>query len=235
MVNRFEQSPAVVINDPKTIRHNMDKSYMWNLEQKGVRIIPTYQMNGNIRSLLKDHGRLIIKPRKGERGLDQLLISDEKEVEVLKGREGDYLVQKFMPDIRNGERSLVFLGLDYQHAIIKKPPQDNPDEHRCNESIGGSVSVYYPSEEEIGFARNVLESYNSLGFPVHFSRVDFMKDKEGPVLVEAELLNPSIFANYIGVGREYGDSIANYFHNLLESQPKSDLVRVGDDGNNLHS
>ena len=159
----------------------------------------------------------------------------EKEVEVLKGREGDYLVQKFMPDIRNGERSLVFLGLDYQHAIIKKPPQDNPDEHRCNESIGGSVSVYYPSEEEIGFARNVLESYNSLGFPVHFSRVDFMKDKEGPVLVEAELLNPSIFANYIGVGREYGDSIANYFHNLLESQPKSDLVRVGDDGNNLHS
>jgi len=216
MVDRFEQSPAMVVNDPETIRHNIDKSYLWDLEQKGVRIIPTYQLNGNIDSLLQEHGRVVIKPRKGERGLDHILVSDPGDVAPVIGTEDRYIAQKFMPDIKNGEKSLVFLGFDFQHAVIKK---SGPNEYKCNKTLGGSVQEYHPPQEELEFALHVLKAYASLGFPVHFSRIDIMNDEKGPVLMEAELLNPSIYANYIGRGREFGRNIAAYFDRVLHQQP----------------
>jgi hypothetical protein len=40
------------------------------------------------------------------------------------------------------------------------------------------------------------------------------------LLVEAELLNPSIYANYSKLGPEFGRAIAQYFHRLLLKSPK---------------
>ena len=37
------------------------------------------------------------------------------------------------------------------------------------------------------------------------------------MLMEAELINPSIFARYFDRGEDFGKKIAAYFHNLLKS------------------
>lgn len=34
--------------------------------------------------------------------------------------------------------------------------------------------------------------------------------------MEAELINPSVFANYSNKGPQFGASLARYFHGLLE-------------------
>jgi glutathione synthase/RimK-type ligase-like ATP-grasp enzyme len=168
-----------------------------------------------VRERLAKGEPFVLKPIRGERGNGVMLVRSPDELSAIEGKEDEYLAQDFMRDIREGERSLVFLGFEYQHAVIKTPCPANPMEFRCNESLGGTVAVYEPTPDEFEFARSVLKAYQSLQCPIHYSRIDLMQTADGPVLVEAELINPSMYANYSGKGAEFGNSIAKYFHRLL--------------------
>ena len=62
-----------------------------------------------------------------------------------------------------------------------------------------------------------MNYWESSGYPVHFSRIDLIvSDSGNPSVLEAELLNPSIYANYSGIGKEFGNKIAEYFNSQLE-------------------
>jgi glutathione synthase/RimK-type ligase-like ATP-grasp enzyme len=215
MVQTFAAAAPLVINHPATIKHNIDKRYLWALEQKGVRVVPTHEVDERVRERLAAGERFVLKPIRGERGMDVMLAKSIDDLAAIKGRERDFLAQDYMHEIRDGERSLVYLGFEYQHAVLKKPSATNPQEFRCNESLGGTVAVYEPQPEELSFAQQVLEAYQSLGCPVHYSRIDMIQTDDGPTLIEAELINPSIFANYSNKGPQFGQSIAQYFHRLL--------------------
>ena len=215
MVETFAAASPRVVNHPATIKHNIDKRYLWELEKKGIRIIPTHYVNGSVRERLAAGESFVLKPVRGERGLGVMLAQSIDDLAAIRGREREYLAQDFMPSVRAGERSLVYLGFEYQHAVLKKPSVANPQEFRCNESLGGTVSVYEPTLEELSFARCVLEAYQSLNCPIHYSHVDLIQTPDGPTLIEAELINPSVYANYSNKGAQFGQSIARYFNRLL--------------------
>jgi glutathione synthase/RimK-type ligase-like ATP-grasp enzyme len=215
MVKTFADASPLVVNHPSTIKHNIDKRYLWDLEKKGVRIIPTRNVDDGVRERLSKGEPFVLKPIRGERGNGVMMVRTLDELNAIKGREDEYLAQDYMPEIRDGERSLVYLGFEYQHAVLKKPSATNQQEFRCNESLGGMVEVYEPTGEELDFALGVLEAYESLGCPIHYSRIDLIKTARGSMLVEAELINPSMYANYSGKGAQFGESIARYFHRLL--------------------
>jgi hypothetical protein len=67
------------------------------------------------------------------------------------------------------------------------------------------------------FALRTLRAYESLGCPIHYSRIDLIESGRGPMLMEAELINPSIFARYFNRGEEFGKKIAAYFDGLLRN------------------
>lgn len=216
MVAQFENHCGMVVNHPRTIRHNIDKHYLLELEAQGVRIIPTFVSDQQWRERLADGKRLVMKPRFGERGNGIFRADCSADLEKISGQENEYLAQAFMPEIRQGERSLVFLGHDFQHAVLKKPSKADPNEFRCNESLGGTVEVYEPTKDELAFSRDLLAVYEKqLRCPVHFSRIDLISVDGAPMLVEAELLNPSIYANYSQKGPQFGRAIAQYFDALL--------------------
>lgn len=217
MVKTFEDASPLVVNHPATIKHNIDKRYLWDLEKKGVRVIPTRNVDESVRERLAGGEPFVLKPIRGERGNGVMMVRTIEELEAIKDREDEYLAQDYMPEIRDGERSLVFLGFEYQHAVMKKPSASNQQEFRCNESLGGTVAVYEPSEEELDFARETLKAYESLNCPIHYSRIDLIKTARGSMLVEAELINPSMYANYSGKGVQFGESIGRYFHQLLNN------------------
>jgi glutathione synthase/RimK-type ligase-like ATP-grasp enzyme len=216
MVSLFERNCGVVVNHPQTIRHNIDKRYLWDLEERGIAVPKTLLVGEEVRVRLRRGEKMVLKPRCAERGFGALLATDESALQSIAGKEEDYIAQEYLPSIRDGERSLAYLGNKFQHAVIKKPSPANLDEFRCNESLGGTVEVYDPTDSELHFAQRVLDVYASLGCEVHFSRVDLVIEDDGPVLIEAELLNPSIYANYSKRGKEFGETIAQYFHNLIE-------------------
>jgi glutathione synthase/RimK-type ligase-like ATP-grasp enzyme len=215
MVGVFENACARVINDPGTIRHNLGKQYLWALEEQGVRVIPTYRVDDEIVRRLAAGERFVLKPLYGERGKDIFLATTPEDLARITSHEEQYIAQEYIPGVRDGERSLMFLGFDYQHAVLKRPSSSNTQEFRCNESLGGTVSIYEPTSGELAYADGVLRAYESLGYPVHYSRIDFLCTPDGPLLMEAELLNPAAFANYSGKGAAFGRSVANYLHGVL--------------------
>ena len=219
MVDVLQSACARVVNDPRTIRHNLGKSYLWALERGGVRVIPTYRLDGRIVARLAAGERFVIKPLRGERGREVMLATNPRDLDAIASREDEYIAQEYMPRVRDGEKSLVFLGYEFQHAVMKRPRAADPHEFRCNESLGGTVSVYEPTQGELAYARGVLAAYESLGCPVHYSRVDFVDSDDGPALMEAELLNPAAFANYSGTGARFGRAVAEYLETLMIEAP----------------
>jgi glutathione synthase/RimK-type ligase-like ATP-grasp enzyme len=210
-----------VVNHPSTIRHNIDKTYLFQLTENGVSVGRPYTIEEAVEQRLKHNLPCVIKPLFGERGNNVLLAKSVSDLEKIKGKEKEFLAQEYMPEIRQGEKSLAFLGFDFQHAVIKRPNKDNADEFRCNESLGGTVDVYEPTRDELDYCDNLLKVYESFGCPIHFSRIDFVTTDNGPKLVEAELLNPSIYANYSKKGPRFGKAIGNYFDRLLSARQQS--------------
>jgi glutathione synthase/RimK-type ligase-like ATP-grasp enzyme len=218
MLDRFSHN--LVVNDIATIKHNIDKSYLWQLEEAGIAIIPTFKVD-DVSDRLAAGEKFVLKPFKGERGKGVILAQSLADLEQIKGMEEQYMAQKFMAEIRDGERSLVYLGHQFEHAVIKHPSPANMSEFRCNESLGGTVAVYQPSEVEIAFGNALLSAYEKLGYPVHFSRIDIINVSGKPVLLEAELLNPSIYANYSRRGKVFGQHLGRYFDDLIKVKAKA--------------
>lgn len=215
MVSVLERCCGIVVNHPATIRHNISKDYLFELRARGLNVIPSYDIDESTRQRLSRGEKLAVKLRHGERGNGIFLAEKEEHLRSIAGREDEYFAQEFIPEIREGERSLVFLGFDYCHAVLKRPAANRPDEFRCNESLGGTVEVYEPTDEELTLSQRILKTYEEMGYPVHFSRIDLLNSKYGSVLLEAELLNPSIYANYSNKGRAFGQAIARYFQGLV--------------------
>lgn len=215
MVEVFEKACPLVINHPETIRHNLGKQYLWALARYGVRVIPTYRVDDSIPRRLAAGERLVLKPLFGDRGRGVILASTPDDLAQIASCEEQYLAQDYEPSVRKGEKSLIYLGFQYQHAVLKRPFPGNADEFRCNESLGGTVAVYDPTATELAYAENVLRVYASFGCPVHYSRVDFIDTERGPALMEAELLNPAAFANYSGKGPEFGHKVADSLDGLI--------------------
>lgn len=217
MVETFAENARIVVNHPATIRHNIDKRYLLDLEREGILVPPTRLMDANLRERLASGEAFVLKPISGERGKGVMLVETVAALDAIKGQEDEYLAQDYIPGVLNGERSLVFLGFEYQYGILKKPSPRNPQEFRCNESQGGTAILYEPTREEMDFALRTLRAYESLGCPIHYSRIDLIESERGPMLMEAELINPSIFARYFNRGEEFGKKIAAYFDGLLRN------------------
>jgi glutathione synthase/RimK-type ligase-like ATP-grasp enzyme len=215
MVETFAAAAPLVVNDPRTIRHNIDKRYLLELEREGLLVPPTRLFDETVRERLARGEAVVLKPISGERGKGVMLMKTPGELDAIEGHEHEYMAQDFIPGVRAGERSLVFLGFEYQFAFLKRP--SNPDEFRCNESQGGTAVLYEPTAAEMDFALRTLRTYESFGCPIHYSRIDLIESERGPMLMEAELINPSIFARYFDRGEDFGKKIAAYFDSLLRS------------------
>lgn len=216
MLERFEESGAIVVNHPNTIRKNISKDYLFELQRDGFNIIPTYELTDEVIERIKGGEKFVVKPKVAERGMGQGLVNDFDGVKSFLDNRDKFIAQEYCPSIRNGEISLVFVGKEYSHSLIKWPNKEDPNEYRCNESVGGSWAKYEPTDKEMAYSKRMLDYWENNGFPVCFTRIDIVNVDGEPTLVEIELVNPSVSANYLKIGKEFGEMIATHFDNLIE-------------------
>ena len=106
---------------------------------KNVNIAKAYEIDEIIERINQGE-KFIVKPKIASRGNGLKLIQTQEDREWLKElgeRKKEYIAQEFCQEIRNGERSLFFIGHDYTHAVLKQPNPENSEEIRCNKSAGG--------------------------------------------------------------------------------------------------
>jgi len=221
-LDTYAAACPLVVNDPATIRHNMDKRYLWDLASKGIAIPKTDLLDASIAERLRaGEGPFVLKPIHGECGRGVTMARTVEDLTAFAGQEQAFLAQEFLPEVREGERSLVFLDRQYEHAVLKRPSADQEWEFRCNESLGGRVWPHEPDETEMAFALAVIDAYQALGHPTHFCRIDMVITERGPILIEAEVISPSQYANYIGRGEVFGQNVARYLASLVENRSAS--------------
>jgi glutathione synthase/RimK-type ligase-like ATP-grasp enzyme len=188
---------ALLLNPAATVRGNMDKMYLRELEARGIPIPRTRWIDRpdreSIAATLDEEGwdLAVLKPRIGATSHGTLLVdrtaalSDDVLIPV---RESGGLIQEFLPEIQEaGEFSLIYFDGSFSHAARKLPRRG---EFRVQNDFGGTVEVAVPSREAMQLGHALLAS---VARPCPYARVDLVETRRGPLLMELELIEPVLF------------------------------------------
>jgi glutathione synthase/RimK-type ligase-like ATP-grasp enzyme len=199
-INRLEQLDVPLWNPAPTLRWNLDKIYLRDLEQRGVAITPTaFPADGDrLEDIMKTRGwkDVVLKPRVSaaghrttrvrQREKDRVAVA-QVELDMLNA-EGGALVQLFLPVIQTiGEWSFIFLGGHFSHAVLKRP---GAGEFRVQEQYGGTAAGGQAPAGLVDQARLVMAAVD---LPWIYARVDGCDVDGRLLLMELELLEPSLF------------------------------------------
>jgi glutathione synthase/RimK-type ligase-like ATP-grasp enzyme len=101
------------------------------------------------------------------------------------------VIQQLVPEIRtNGEISMMFFSSAFSHAVSKRP---QAGEFRVQERLGGRIASIDPPQALVGYAHALLET-SAPG--CLYARVDAVVTDERFVLMEIELLEPSLYLEH---------------------------------------
>jgi hypothetical protein len=184
-----------VCNPTQIILWNFEKHYLMDLQKRGIAIIPTvyFPANSGIFSCPADLNwpHVVAKPSIGGSSfavrrfdIPTELAQLEDHLNAILARTGA-LIQRFEDTVTTlAERSLVFIGGEYSHAVRRIPfnTGDTPDSPEFD---------HVAEEAEIAFATQVLEAAESRKLP--FGRVDILPSAMGLRLMELELIEPALF------------------------------------------
>jgi hypothetical protein len=200
----IEHSTAHLENNLATVKWNIDKEYLQELESLDVNIVNTVW--GDVFSIKQlaqcfthfNVEQLVIKPRVSANADNTFWLTTDNYLEheaVLAQAfvTGGFLIQPFMESVINeGEYSLFYFNGEYSHAILKTP-KDN--DFRVQEEHGGRLAAIKPETSLIRHAEKTMSALKAInGMPL-YARVDFVRDDEEFALMEAELIEPSLYFN----------------------------------------
>jgi glutathione synthase/RimK-type ligase-like ATP-grasp enzyme len=201
---------VAVENPPDVLRWNTHKSYLIDLEERGVPVVPTAWLGqGDAVDLAalctaRGWGEVVVKPsvaagsdgllrvgpaeadrRAAQAHVDELLLS------------GDAMVQPFRHRISEGELSLVAVEGRVTHAVRKLPADGD---YRVQGRFGGRYAPEAPSGEAVALAEWIL---GAVGPPLLFARVDLVLADDGTLeLGELEATEPDLYLEHSEQGTE---------------------------------
>lgn len=206
-VARLEASGVPLQNPPAVLRWNARKTYLRDVAARGARVVPTHWAavdDPPLGEVLARHGwsRAVAKPvvsasahRTWVASPDDGADGERRWREALGA--GPMMVQPFVEAIvTRGEWSLVFLGGDFSHAVLKRPA---PGDFRVQQEHGGTAEPCAPSPRLVAQAAAALALAPA---PCLYARIDGYEDDAGLVLLELELLEPSLFLSRAAGGVE---------------------------------
>jgi glutathione synthase/RimK-type ligase-like ATP-grasp enzyme len=198
-LDRLEREGVPLWNPAAVVRANVDKGYLVDLASAGVPVVPTVRVEkesrANLAEILDERGwtDAVIKPAVSASAFRTWRIShiqaaaEQSTFEELLAA-SPVLVQPFLQEIQTrGEWSIIFLGGEYSHAVLKRP---RPGDFRVQEHLGGSSLPEAPGPGLIAQARAVVEKIPG---PWLYARVDGVETDAGLLLMELELTEPSLF------------------------------------------
>jgi glutathione synthase/RimK-type ligase-like ATP-grasp enzyme len=182
-------------NPAGVIRANAHKSYLLDLERRGVAVAPTVLLPRGATTLLADvmtqraWDDVVVKPAvsAGSRDTRRVPAHDvaagEAHLRALLAAE-DVLVQRYLPSVDDsGERACVWIDGAFTHAV-RKSPRFAGDRER----IDGPFPLA-PDERRLAEAALAPHAGHIL-----YGRVDVARDAHGaPCVMEIELIEPSLF------------------------------------------
>ncbi len=214
-----------LINSAQTIRWNMHKGYLLDLQTRGIQTVPTFfgktGSTVDVVAVCNAQGwtDVVIKPAisgssVGARRLNREQFAREAQAHIddLLTR-GDVMIQPYLAAVETErERSCIFIGGTFTHAILKAP---------FNAGAAGNVETREfranLSRTEFDFVHRVLDVLDEA--PA-YARVDFVPTESGPQLMELELIEPSLFFEF---DPKAAETFADVLIGLLDTHTQEGL------------
>jgi len=182
------------------VHWNLAKTYLRDLDGKGVGIVPTLWLDGldgqsasGCADRLESE-QLVVKPVIGANGQDAYRFSRREEPSRWAGIAACFLgracmVQPFMPRVLSeGEYSLFFFSGVFSHAILKVPAKG---EFRSQEERGAEILAVKPEASLLQRGRQALAAVSP---PPLYARIDMVRNAAGDFeVMELELIEPSLY------------------------------------------
>ena len=197
-----------VLNSADVLRWNTDKAYLATL---GVETVPTTFLEPGGPFVAPD-APFVIKPSVGAGSIGAARYDAGAErahdhVRRLHAAGKTVLVQPFLEAVDHaGEVALHYLGGVFSHAVRKAamlPRGGDPGEGLFVEE---RISAAEPSAEELELAEQALDAVPFEREELLYARVDLLP---GPVLLEVELTEPSLYLGYsAGAAERFAEAVA---------------------------
>ena len=201
-VDAVERSSTRLLNPPALVRWNARKTYLADLEARGVAVVPTeWARPGDARTLAsvlagRGWAEAVVKPVVSAGGFETWRTSareaaaHEARFAALRERADGVMVQPFMREIeRGGEWSLLFFGGRFSHSVRKRPVAGD---FRVQFQYGGTSTAEVAPPAVLDDARRVIEAIPVAGTPP-YARVDGVEVDGRLLLMELEVIEPSLF------------------------------------------
>lgn len=211
--DRVERAGAALHNAPSILRWNSDKRYLRDLEQAGVDVVHTRWVDETaepptLALVLAEEGwdDVVIKPAISASANDTFRIPGRQVADWetrfnTMARRGPVMVQPFVSEVkRDGEWSLVFIGGEFSHAMLKRPA---PGDFRVQTEHGGTQEPVTPDPQLVRAAHAVLACAPSVP---SYARVDGCVVAGHFRVMELELLEPTL---YFTEGPEAAERLAD--------------------------
>lgn len=218
----IERTGTPLFNPLDLVRWNIRKTYLRDLAQRGVPVVPTIWRErlapGELPGLVEEVGadEVVIKPVIGlnAHGVFRIDTRSAGQPSVQLNAhyaKREFMVQPFLSHvITEGEFSLSYFNGKLSHAILKTP---KAHDFRVQEEHGG---VIQPVEAESGLREAGDIALRALDSVPLYARADFVRANHGPGfwLIELELIEPSL---YLRMDAEAPERFAQALHERLSN------------------
>lgn len=205
-LSKLKEASCPLFNSVEAVEWNLRKSYLRDVP---VPTIPTHYHQDPGKEVLAEYldlyGEVVVKPVIAAGGFDTYRIAPETPLPVLTGQ--DWMIQPLVPSIHDrGEISLIYFEGRFSHAVRKVPAGG---EFRIQLIHGGRCDLMPdPPGEALEVGAQTLAG---LPFELLYARVDLVFYQGRYVLMEVELIEPSLYFEWYPPATErFAASLSRY-------------------------
>jgi hypothetical protein len=182
---------TLLINSTELLRWNTTKHYLFELNKKGIPIVPTiYRASAKHPDLCAffrefDTETLVIKPIVGAGSEGLLRVNSPEEAPLIVT---EILIQPFIKSVcEHGELSLIYFSGAFSHAVCKLPAHG---EFRVQSHFGAKEVAVKPTSECLELGQRAVGACPER--PT-YARVDIVRDESKLYIMEIELIEPELY------------------------------------------
>jgi glutathione synthase/RimK-type ligase-like ATP-grasp enzyme len=209
----------LALNPAEVALWNSDKVYLHELEEAGVPITPTLVAAPGTAPTFPDDIEFVVKPSvgAGSRGAGRFTdpSAAAEHAADLQAAGRTVLVQPYLSGVdESGETALIYLDGGFSHAVRKGPMLTAGTAHDIAETSGlfieENISARTPSADELAVGAQAVDLLASrFNGALLYARIDLLPGPTGPVVVEVEVTEPSLFLAYSdGAADRFADAVA---------------------------
>jgi len=212
ILDRAKLAGALIVNDPQALRDMNEKAYTaWFPDCTPLTLI-TRSMP-EMKSFLKEHGRIVVKPLDGMGGRSIFVVKDgDNNANVIFETLTNYgrqfaMAQVFIPEIRLGDKRILLIdGEPVPHALARVP---SDDDNRGNIVAGAEARGQALSDQDRRICEQVGPVLRDAG--VLFAGIDVI----GDYLTEVNVTSPTGIRE---LDRQFDINIAGLMFDAIQNK-----------------